>query len=190
MTRWWIWDQPTCCQIPLSMTTSLQQTRNFKLKSEQALWDIMVISTCHVIHPFLRSHWKKQNQEDIKDAECGWAPETPEWNVTGGPPDGNPLPETSCWKKLLATGPPPPPHEYAFLYPTTETPNFWKYKSTSRRGTDEGILPLGEQEKTGQRERTMGRIGTRVAGFHAPGKTYQLIKIIWIKIHLNIQTTR
>ena len=48
----------------------------------------------------------------------------------------------------------PPPQEYVFLYLTTETPNFWKYKSTSERGMDEGILPLGEQEKGGQRERT------------------------------------
>lgn len=129
-----------------------------------------------------------KTQEDIKDAECGWAPETPEWDVKADHQMGTLSQEQVAERNHLQWA--PPPHEYVFLYPTTETLNFWKYKSTSEWGTDEGILPLGEQEKKGQRERTTGRIGTRVAGFPAPGKTYQLIEIIWIKIHLNIQTTK
>ena len=46
----------------------------------------------------------------------------------------------------------PSPHEYVFLYPITKTPTSWKYKLTSKRGMNEGILPLGEKEKGGQKE--------------------------------------
>ena len=130
---------------------------------------------------------KTKTQEDIKDAECGWAPETPEWDVTGGPPDGNPLPETSCWKKPLATGPLTP--WICLSISNHWDPQFLEIQVNQQKGYEWGYT-ASWRIREGRTERTAGRIGTRVAGFHAPGKTYQLIKIIWIKIHLNIQTTR
>lgn len=83
----------------------------------------MVISQCHVIHPFLSSHWKKI-QWYIKHAECGWAPETQEWDVTGGPGEaqGPPGVSLSLRNKLLkgTAFKGTPSQEYMFLYLLTD----------------------------------------------------------------------
>ena len=178
MTRWWIWDQPTCCRIPLSMITSLQQTRNFKLKSEQAFWDIMVISTCHVIHPFLRSHWKRKNKNPGRHKRC-WVWMSP-WNTRMGcdrqTTRWEPSPTNKLLKETTCNRTPHPLNMSFYISPLR--PPISGNTSQPAKGVWMRVYCLLENKRREDREKEPQRIGTRVAVFTHLGRP-----INWSKLY-------
>lgn len=132
-----------------------------------------------VIH---KARWVRMSPWNTRMGRDRWT-----WRSTGTA-RCEPLSQKQAAERNCFQGHPHPKNTCFCIY--SQTPNSWKCNSTREEGRDEGILPPGEQEKRRETGRIMGRIQTGVVGFTAPGKNYQLIKIIWINIHLNTKTTR
>lgn len=57
---------------------------------------------------------KTKSQDDIKDAECGWAPETPEWDVKADHQMGTLSQEQAAERNHLQWDPHPHPMNMSF----------------------------------------------------------------------------